>query len=212
MLATTHIESVPAEVHQRPANRCVARSVDNGAVVVLAAGLGLPRLWGLAARAVVDGFIDAYEASSAKGKARIDAATNAARSRLSFVCDQLIERMTPDASLTAVLLLGDELHVINAGTGRVYVHRAGQPKRLTNRDEPALGLLRAAPVHATELLLPGDLIIAGTEAAFSAQAISKLAATLEASPQVAPNAVANLLLAPIREQGIGAAAAALRVH
>lgn len=180
--------------------------------MVMSAGLGLPRLWGMAARAVVDGFIDTYASSTSKGKARIDAATIAARARLAFTCDQLIERMTPDASLTAVLILGEELHVINAGTGRVYVHREGQPKRLTNRDEPNLGLLRAAPVHATELVLPGDLIIAGTEAAFSAQAISKLASTLEAAPQIAPNVVANLLVAPIREQGIGAAAAALRVH
>lgn len=212
MLATTHVEVVAETIRDRPASRCVVELREQGSVVVMAAGIGLPRLWGVVARAVVDGFTRAYDSSKEQGRARIDVAVAAARTNLTHTCDRLIERMTPDAGLTAVMLLGEHLHVINAGTGRVYVHREGAPKRLTNRDEAPVGLLRASPVHSSQLVSSGDLIIAGTETAFSTTAVEKLASTLEAAPQVSPTVVTNLLVDPARQAGRGAAAAALRVH
>ncbi|MCA9580916.1 MAG: hypothetical protein KC416_03920 [Myxococcales bacterium] len=212
MLATTHTETVPADFRGRALPRCHVATVDRGNGHVISNGMGLPRLWFRAAKAVTGGFCQGFDGSTETGRPRIEQAVESARRSLLSSSDQLIERMAPDATLVAVLLNGSNLNAIHAGRGRVYVNRDGQPKRLTERQEGPLGLLRTPPVHTTAAVSPGDLVIAGTASAFSVRSIGRLAQVLEEEPNTAPSVIAHLLTDPARRAGVGAATLVMRIH
>ena len=110
-----------------------------------------------------------------------------------------------------MLLEHGALHVVTAGAGRVYVQRAGTPKRLTPREDVREGLLEAQATQSSLPLEPGDLILAGSVSAFSIRAVARLAALLEADTTAAPAVLVDILVEPAALAGIGAAAAAIRV-
>ncbi len=147
-----------------------------------------------------------------EGDAILRAATQSARAALVTSCNALVERQVPDASLTMVLLHRGELHVMRVGPGRVYVHRDGQPQRLTPRDERPEGLIDGQPTLARLALDAGDLVLAGSSSAFSTRSVGRVASVLQSDPDVPPAVLASLLAEPARKAGVGAGALALRIR
>ena len=97
------------------------------------------------------------------------------------------------------------------GTGRVYLHRGGQPQRLTPRDERDEGLLDGVAARCSSPISVGDIVLAGSATAFSVKAIAKLASVLEADPKTPPSVLASLLTEPAGHADVGAVAIALRI-
>ena len=110
-----------------------------------------------------------------------------------------------------MLLEGDALHVMSAGPGRLYIYSGGQTKRLTAREESA-GILEGRPVQSRSSLDPRDLLLLGTEPAFSASAIAKIKAILGEDANAKPAILADVLTAPAARAGTGAAAIAIRIE
>jgi hypothetical protein len=161
---------------------------------------------------VLEGFAVGLERQKAgSASQRIGGALEEARQQLTARCEALVEKKMPDATLLGLILDHGELHVACAGPGRVYLHRRGDPKRLTPREDEPEGLMRARPALCREMLEPGDVILAGTVSAFSMRAIGKLASVLESDPKAPTAVLASLLTEPAAKAGLGAAAIALRV-
>jgi serine/threonine protein phosphatase PrpC len=206
-----HISITRADVRGYGLQRHAAKQYDRNRAFAITTGLGLPRTWQYTAEGVLHGFGQGLEQSHDQGKSRLQDAFTTARGVLIERCEALIEHQVPDATLTACLLDGSDLHVLCAGAGRAYLHRQGNPQRLTPRDKNPDGLLHARPVRCSIVVEPGDLIIAGSASAFSVRAIGRVAAVLEEDPNTPASVIADLLTAPANESGTGAAAIALRV-
>jgi len=193
--------------------RHTAERFESGAAFAVSSGLGLPRTWSLSTAAVMQGIGSglAETAGRADAGARLRAATSGARGELARTCDNLVERVLPDATLVALLLESGSLHVMSVGPGRVYVQRHGRPKRLTARDEQRGGLLSARPSICSTPLEPGDLVLAGSVTAFSMSSIAKVVSVLNEDPKTSPSLLGNLLTEPAGKAGVGAAAVVLRV-
>lgn len=214
MRADEHISVAKANVRLGQLTRHLAERFEGGQAFAVSTGLGLPRTWSLSTAAVFAGF--------AKGLAetrnvtdpgqRLKTATSEARSALATTCDNLVERVLPDATLVALLLTEDALHVMSAGPGRVYVQREGRPKRLTARDEQKGGLLKARPAICSTPLEPGDLVLAGSVTAFSVSSIARAVSVLAEDPKTAPSVLGSLLTEPAGRAGVGAAAVVLRMR
>lgn len=213
MRTDAHISITRTNVRDGHLARHVARRCDSGRAFVATSGLGLPRTWGLATAAALNGFEQGL--AETKGRApedRLKSAVQHARSALARTCDHLVERVLPDATLVGLLLAEGQLHVIRIGPGRVYLQRAGRPERLTSReDDQDGGLLRARPSMCSTPIEPGDLVLAGSETAFSTTSVAKAMSVLSAAPDTAPAVLASLLTEPAAKAGVGAAAVVLRV-
>lgn len=213
MRVDSHLRVAKAKVRHGELSRHAALRLEGGRVWAISSALAPPRLWSYATTAALRGFVSAY-GESAPGSLPDDRLANAldgARESLVDAADVLIERQVPDATLVALLFEQGVLHVVAAGPGRVYVQRAGVPKRLTPREDARGGLLEAEPTKASMQLEPGDLVLAGSVSAFSVRAVARLAAVLEADVRAAPSVLVDVLVEPASLAGIGAAAAAVRV-
>ena len=214
MRTEAHISVAKADIRSGQLTRHAARRMEAGRAFAVSTGLGLPRTWSLATASALDGFErHLSESGGAPGQARLGDAVSAARSALADTCDQLVERLLPDATLVALLFDAGQLHVMSVGPGRVYVQRDGQPKRLTARDdEEKAGLLRARPSVCSTEVSPGDLVLAGSLTAFSMSSIAKAMSVLSEDPKTQPAVLASLLTEPAAKAGVGAAAAVVRVR
>lgn len=217
MRSDGHASVAPAEVRGTPLARHGIGEYDGGRAFAIVEANGWPRLWGYAVRAVMGGLAASF--ADLKDKRRemegddiLLAATKAARAALVTSCNSLVERQVPDASMTAVLLHRGELHVMRVGPGRVYVHRDGQPQRLTPRDDNDAGLIDGQTTLARLALDAGDLVLAGTASAFSTRSVGRVASVLQSDPDVPPAVLASLLTDPARKAGVGAGALALRIR
>ncbi len=214
MRADYHISVARSDVRGGELARHVARRYESGRVYLVCSGLGWPRTWGLATRAVISGFERALSATeNVEPAERLKQAFSEGRTALADLCDTLVERTLPDATLVAFTLVDGQLHVMGAGTGRVYLQRSGKPKRLTSREESKEGgLLRARPSVCSTAMEPGDLVLAGSVSAFSVSSIAKAVTVLTEDAQTAPGVLASLLTEPAAKAGVGAAAIVLRVR
>ena len=218
MRADSHISVARADVRSGELTRHVARRYESGQLYAVSTGLGLPRTWHISTGADFAGVEKAMSAPSAESPTdrhptdRLKAMVNEARTALADRCDCLVERILPDATLALLMLADGQLHVMSVGPGRVYIQRAGRPKRLTSRDDVKGGLLRARPSVCSTPLEPGDLVLAGSVTAFSMASIAKAMSVLSADPDTAPAILASLLTEPAAKAGVGAAAVVLRVR
>jgi hypothetical protein len=200
-----------AQVRGRELSRHAAVRYDSGKTYGTSCALGLPRLWSYVTTSALDGLGKGLDADRSNGADRLVKAFLAAREHLVTRCEMLIEHIIPDATLTSVMLGDGELHVVSAGPGRVYLHRRGEPRRLTPREDEPEGLLRAQPVRTSVPLEPGDLVLCGSISAFSMRAIARVASVLEEDPKTPPAVLASLLTEPAATAGVGAAAVVLRI-
>lgn len=213
MRADSHISIARADVRSGELTRHVARRYESGRMYAVSTGLGLPRTWHISTTAAFAGVEKAMTSATAESPTdRLKAMVNEARTQLADQCDCLVERILPDATLALLMLADGQLHVMSVGPGRVYIQRAGRPKRLTSRDDVKGGLLRARPSVCSTPLEPGDLVLAGSVTAFSMSSIAKAMSVLTADPETAPAILASLLTEPAAKAGVGAAAVVLRVR
>ena len=215
MRTDTHISLARTEVREGSLPKHAAIELDAGRLFAIAGGLGLPRSWPLATAAALEGFVEGIEKADAEGERgmeRVHEGLRGARAALARTCDRLVERLLPDASLVAFGLSDGQLHVMSAGSGRVYLRRGGRPERLTSREAQPGGLLRARPSQCGTPVEPGDLIMAGSVSAFSTRAIAKVMQVLDADTRARPSTLATLLTDPAKAAGVGAAAVVVRVR
>lgn len=209
-----HVIVAPAEVRDVPLRRHAAVRLDGGRAFALSTGVGSPRLWSYATKPALLGFGKGLDSGHGLDPdARLNHAYQLSRAELVSACNVLIERNVPDATLFAVLLHHGGMHYIGAGAARAYLHRAGKPTRLTPRDADAnKGLLRGEAFHGSAPVQPGDLVMMGSDSAFSAASVGRVANVLQEDPSAPPSIVASLLTEPARKAGVGAAAVVLRIR
>ncbi len=212
MRADSHIVVARADVRGTELRRHAASKLRSGRAFAVSCGLGLPRTWAFATTRVLEGFSSAIETEPGSGAGLLESGLHAARTKLARGCETLIERMLPDATLTAVLVDNGTLHAMTAGPGRVYLHRARNPQRLTPRDDGREGILHAQPSRCHVTLDPGDVVLVGSLSAFTVRAVSQLAQVLDADPSTPVSVLASLLSEPAAQAGIGAAAIAIRIR
>lgn len=214
MRTDSHLSVVKAQIREGQLTRHAALRFEIGRVFLVATGLGLPRTWQYAMRALTHGFVTGLEETKEQGRTgneRLLVVADRARSRLAEACDQLVERNLPDVAFAALSIDRGELHVVSAGAVRVYLQRAGKPQRLTPRDESPGGILRSRVAHCGAPLEPGDLVLAGSATAFSVRAIAQVVTVLSDDARTAPAVIASLLTEPAGQAGAGAAAAVIRI-
>ena len=213
MRTDAHISISKADVRMGQLTRHVAREFERGCTFAVTTGLGLPRTWGLSTDAVLAGFEKglAETTNVSDPGQRLRSLTSSARGSLANACDNLVERVLPDATLVGLILADGFVHVMSAGPGRVYVQRDGRPKRLTAREEQRGGLLKARPAICSTPVQTGDLVLAGSVTAFSMSSIGKAIGVLVEDPHTSPAVLGNLLTEPAGRAGVGAAVIVLRV-
>jgi hypothetical protein len=209
--ADAYISTARAEVRSGELARHVACRCDSGRAFAVSSGIGLPRTWHLTTSVVLDGFAEGLLQVRTRDMDGLTEAYEHARERLRKRCDELLEKMIPDASLTAVSIGPTDLDVLSVGPGRVYLHRSGQPQRLTPRDETETGVLRGTAAKCSVPIEPNDIVLIGSSTAFSVKSIAKLASVLEADPKTTPSVLASLLTEPAAAAGVGAAAIVFRI-
>jgi len=207
-----HISRVSAKVRDGALHRHDGGRYGGGRAFATAYGLGLPRTWRISTDSVLSGFEHGLAASPRRGGDRLKDAYAACRESLSARADALIERVVPDAAFVAVLLDAGQLYVTATGAVRVYLHRRGKPRRLTDRNEDPRGMLAGSPMTMNLALEPSDIVLLGSASAFSAKAIEKLASVLNADHDTPPTVIASLLTEPAAQAGAGAAAIVFRVR
>ncbi len=212
MRTDAHISIAKTEVRGGHLTRHDARRYEGGRAFAVSTGLGLPRTWSLSTRHALDGFEGSLAATKgSEPSGRLQEAVSAARASVAAVCDNLVERLLPDATMVGMILAEGHLHVMSVGPGRVYLQRSGRPQRLTARDEERAGLLRARPSICSTPVHPGDLVLAGSVTAFSMSSIAKAVSVLAKQPDTPPAVLGSLLTEPAGKAGVGAAAVVLRV-
>jgi hypothetical protein len=136
----------------------------------------------------------------------------AARSLIQTRADALVERLRCDAGVVALALEADVVHVACVGPVRAYLRRLGQVRRLSPRDDRAEeGLLKQRPVFSSERIEPGDLIVAGSLAAFCNESLQRVGLALAEDQDLSPAAVTALLNKSAAEGRRGVSSVALRI-
>jgi len=214
MRADSHACVAPATVRGHEVARHGAYRHPGGQLFALAEAKGLPRLWSLALDTVLGGFEGSVRemGRDASVAERLEEALRGARRGLRQSHGQLVERLLPDAALLGIDVSGSAVEVLGAGDARTYVHRDGETQRLTPRDRPSDALLRGTPFRSRLELRPGDVILAGTETAFSQVAVGRVANVLAETPDTHVSVLADLLTEPAARAGVGAVAVVLRVR
>ncbi|MEM6957138.1 MAG: hypothetical protein AAF645_15720 [Myxococcota bacterium] len=207
-----HASICRAEVRGRPVRQCAAVTLLRGDVRFIATAIGPPRAWAYALDAVVAGFRESIAtASGASPGDALEKAIVSARGRLVDACNALVERESPDAHICGLWILPRRLYIAGAGTNRVYRHRGVRPERITPRHQSG-GVLQS-PLHASDVELDtGDVLLAGSESAFSTISVASVATVLQESPPPKATVLASLMTDPARKAGAGAAALAIRVR
>lgn len=213
MRVEPHLMVAKARVRGVELSRHAAARFSSSRAFALATAVALPRMWQYVTDSALEGFGRGLEkGAGAGGRTQLQEAFMSARRRVAARVDALLERMRPDTTLTALLVDAQGLHIMQSGSGRVYVHRAGTHRRYTPREDSEGGLLRHAPVNSMAPLEPGDLVLAGSTSAFSVKAVGQLASLLASDAEAPPSVIASILLEPAAQAGVGGAVLAMRIQ
>lgn len=207
-----HSSVAKAEVRGTLMRRHEALRFRHGSVHAIAYADGWPRLWSFGLDAAVAGFRDFIKGDDSHGDDLLKLGLSAARGALVHACNTLVERRVPDAHFCALQIVASQVRVSCSGNCRVYVHRGNRPQRITTRDVAAGGLLNSETLHYEHSIEPGDLILAGSESAFSTAAVSRVAAVIQDDANTSSAVLASLLTEPARKAGVGAVAVAIRIR
>lgn len=202
----------PARVAQATLRQHDLRVLEDGRTLVLAMALSPPRLWSFLLEAALDAFVDGfYRPHDGRMSTRMHQGLRVAQQRVRTRVEALIERRMPDVGLLALSLESSILHVLSAGPLRAYLHRRKGTRRLSAREESALGLLKATPSWCAEHVEAGDLFFVGSLSACQEDNLQQLRATLDTGRSVAPQQVVELLTSPAAERGVAAISVAFRI-
>ena len=208
-----HVEAIPTRVRGRALTRHSASHDSALGLILLTSAGGPPTLWQRAQRIAAQAFRDELgtpEPHAAESQLR--RAYASARGALVRFRDSLIGSKLPEVMLLAIVTGPTRVGIVVGGAGRVYHYQVRQHRRLTAFEDLEGGLadnpepwITSAPVRR------GDIVVAGSLEAFELPAIGAMAARLNEEPGVNITTIADILLEPARESGVGAAAAVLRV-
>lgn len=213
MRVDAHVGSTTTIVRGAAVLRDDALRFDGTRAFAIATALGPPRLWGSLRRVVFAAAQRSLQdGRSHDSRSRLAKCASAAREALVDYGDALLERAIPDCALTLVLFEQGQLHVHAVGNARVYLQRgAAAPSRLTPRDAPVVGLVYGQPTVCSLPVEPFDLVMMGTESAFSPDAIANVAASIATNADTDVATLTKRLLDPARSAETGGAAAVVRV-
>jgi len=208
-----HVEAIPTRVRGRALTRHIASFDPERALIVLTSAGGPPTLWERAQKLVVRTFLDELgtpEPHAAESQLR--RAYAGARGALVRFRDSLVGAKLPEVMLLSILAGPTRVGIVVGGAGRVYHHQVRQHRRLTAFEDLEGGLAEnPEPWIASAPVRRGDIVLAGSLEAFELPAIGAMAARLNEEPGVKIATIADILLEPARDSGVGAAAAVLRV-
>ncbi len=174
---------------------------------VLLEALSSPRLWQNAVEAARLG----AEVALVEGR-EPTAFLSAMRTSLLEAGAQLIERHVPDVAALVAKVREGRLELAWAGELRAYRYRDGDVTRLTGREAVSGGLAGGSPTTAEGSVQTGDVLLFGTESAFSERSVAAVSNALAENDQVGSVVLVRLLTAPAAESGVGASAIAVRIR
>lgn len=201
-----------AKVRGTRLRREVTRSARNASVHLLVSPLAPPRLWGMIADAVLSAFENATNSVQCPGAlALVESVSAASVGAVARVRERLIEpNLQIDADLGVVAVEGDTIIFgVSPGT-RLYRARKGLPERLHAQECANAAIAQGALFVATERAEPGDIYLLGNKEAFTLRAISNLATTLARGNRLTSAEIADTVLGPCREDGVGASLVVVR--
>ena len=184
MIADAHVHIVPAAVRRQQVPRHAAVEIDRGRGWLWVEALGPPRLWALALRTATDAFSESFNSAVKDGEYDLAAALAPTRQALEGRGSQFLGANPLNVAMAAFHLSPEGMKTLTTGNGRVYVHQRGRPVRISKRGKDDRGVLRGRSVSNDHPIRPGALILAGSDGAFSEEAVDKTARTLDYDPRI----------------------------
>lgn len=171
------------------------RLYEAGSVAALACAFGPPRLWGFGLDAVFEGLTEGLASASPEAllSARLYQTFDHAVATLKVRVDSLIERSRCDLGLALLAFGPTHLHVLSVGPVQVFLERAGSLQQLTRPDDGSSGMLKLRPTVYMEALEPGSLVLAGSQAAFTPEALARVDGALARSGSLGSRAALEAL-------------------
>ena len=142
---------------------------------------------------------------------RFEAAYREGRDALRRGSSGAIDQWSVDVALLAVAVEEDEVTALTVGPVRVYVAGSIAPQRLSPRGAEK-GLLQGSPNIASTEIRRGDIVLAGSEDAFSVRGVARVGKVIGDNPKTRAEVIASLLTEPARDAGVAAVAAAIRLR
>jgi len=202
MIEDAHVHIVPAAVRRERIPRHTAVEIDRGRGWVWVEALGPPRLWQMALRTATEAFCENFNAAAKGGEYDLAAALAPTRHALEERGDHFLGANPLNVTLAAFHLSPEGMKTLTTGSGRVYIHQRGRPVRISKRGKDDRGLLRGRSVSNEHPIRPGALILAGSDGAFSEEAVGKTARTLDADPRVQCAALTSIATdSPLDDSG-----------
>ena len=206
-----HISSTPAKVRRSSILRDASWLAPEQDLLVIANGMGSPRLWGASVSVVRDTVVQSLKRNlSDDARTRFETAYRDARVALGRESSGAIDQWSVDAALLIVGIADHQVTALTVGPVRVYVAGSMAPQRLSPRGANK-GLLEGSPNIALSEVGRGDIVLAGSEDAFSVRGVARVGSVIGDNPKTRSEVIASLLTEPARDAGVAAVAAAIRI-
>lgn len=206
-----HVSSTPAKVRRSALTRDASWLAPDARTLVIANGMGSPRLWSGSVSTVCAAVRRTLEArADEETRVAFETAYHEARKALREHSSGAIDQWSVDVALLIVRLLDDKIVALTAGPMRVYLAGTAAPKRLSPR-EADKGILEGSSNVSEATIARGDIVLAGSEDAFSVRGVARLGKVIGDNPKTRAQVLASLLTEPARDAGVAAVAAAIRI-
>lgn len=206
-----HISSTPAKVRRSSIARDASWLSAESRTLVVANGMGSPRLWRTCVTCVRDAVVESLQAEDASDpRVWFETAYHKARQALRDQSSGTLDQWSVDVALVIAHLSDDKLLALSAGPVRIYVAGAAAPQRLSPRDADK-GILEGRPHLSQAPIGRGDIVLAGSEDAFSVRGVARVGKVIGDNPKTRAQVIASLLTEPARDAGVAAVAAAIRI-
>lgn len=179
---------------------------------VVATSHGFPRCWRVCLDAAIQGYKRGLTLSKHNGMLALCEGVEHARVAMKAASNARIDVHAYNASLIGISVEDNQVHCVQVGQGRVYLCKRNEvPDRLTTRITDGQGLLRGEPLLCSKAVKEGDMLVCGTETAFTQRSVAKFVQATSNDPKVPPRTLTQLLIQPAALSGQGAAAVVLRM-
>ena len=184
MIQDAHTQAIEAHVRQRRLPRHAVVELDRGHGYMWAEALGPPRFWSTSLELATRTFLESFEEHRRTGDFELYKTLADIRDALTKLGGQFLEPDLLNVAITAFHFGPERLQVLTTGSGRVYLHESGRPNRLTPRDRDDRGVLHGRTVTSEHAIVPGSLVLAGSDSTFSEPTVQKIAEALEKDAQI----------------------------
>ncbi len=211
MRCESHITIAKERINAHTLARHAFARLESGRIFVFVGALGPPRVWKLLTQTALSAFEKGVGTPGLRHPAQL------ARLAIEKKCASLLGGAAYDVTLTAISVKHGQLELLSTGLDRIYVMRtaAQMPERLTPRlsIQEEVGL-RGTPemFEYNKPLEPGEVVLAGSHATFSQTAIQRVSEVFTSQSHTASSILANLMIQPASDAGIGPLAMVLRIE